>query len=344
MKWHSIRLIHRRDARTSVNLNTRLTVSVNARPGKPATPASSLTLCQSQSVTPLTATTTVAGASLVWYGNSATGGTGTSTPVQPATDKVGTFKYYVAQKLGDCESERTEITVDVKPAPAIPEVQSVAVCQNSPAPILKVTGQNLLWYTGATGGTGSPTTPVVSTSQTSQITYYVTQSLNGCESPRAMFTVTVNALPGAPTVASVKPIYCQNATASPLLAMGQDLKWYREVSGGTSLGSTLTPDTKTVGATTYYVSQSSNGCEGPRNGLTVTVVALPSAPTVTSSFSYCQKASSTTLTASGTSLKWYDASGKSNDVAPMPSTDTPGTVSYFVTQSINGCESAKGRN
>ncbi|WP_020602431.1 T9SS type A sorting domain-containing protein [Spirosoma spitsbergense] len=316
-----------------------LVVTVNARPGKPATPASSLTLCQSQSVTPLTATTTVVGASLVWYGTSATGGTGTSTPVQPATDKVGTLKYYVAQKLGECESERTEITVDVKPAPAMPDVQSVAVCQNTAAPIIKVTGDNLLWYAASTGGTGSPTTPVVSTSQTSQITYYVSQSVNGCESPRAMFTVTVNALPGAPTVASVKPIYCQNATASPLMAMGQDLKWYREVSGGASLGSTLTPDTKNVGATTYYVSQSSNGCEGPRNGLTVTVVALPSAPTVTSSFSYCQKASSTTLTASGTSLKWYDPSGKSSDMAPIPSTEVPGTVSYFVTQSINGCES-----
>jgi hypothetical protein len=318
-----------------------LVVTVNARPGKPAITTNSLSICQSQSVTPLTATTTVAGASLVWYGTSATGGTGTSTPVQPATDKVGTLKYYVAQKLGDCESERAEIIVDVKPAPALPDVQAVAVCQNAASPVIKVTGQSLLWYTGATGGTGSPTTPVVSTSQTSQITYYVSQSVNGCESPRAMFTVTVNALPGAPTVASTKPVYCQNATASPLLAMGQDLKWYREVSGGASLGNTLTPDTKTVGATTYYVSQSSNGCEGPRNGLTVTVVAIPSAPTVTSSFSYCQKSPASVLTASGTSLKWYDPSGKSSDAAPTPSTDTPGTVSYFVTQSSGGCESGR---
>ncbi len=320
---------------------SRLVVTVNARPGKPAITTNSLSICQSQSVTPLTATTTVAGASLVWYGTNATGGTGVATPTQPATDKAGTFKYYVAQKSGDCESERAEITVEIKPAPAAPTVQSITVCQNTTAPPMTVTGQGLLWYTAQTGGTGSGTTPVVSTSQTGTVTYYVSQSVNGCESSRASLIVTVNILPGAPTVASAKPVYCQNATASPLLAMGQDLKWYREVSGGTSLGSTLTPDTKTVGATTYYVSQRINGCEGPRNGQTVTVVASPSAPTVTSSFSYCQKASSTTLTAAGTSLTWYDASDKSSNMAPIPSTEVVGTVSYFVTQSINGCESAK---
>ncbi|WP_245563699.1 T9SS type A sorting domain-containing protein [Spirosoma luteum] len=320
---------------------SRLVVTVNARPGKPATTTNSLSICQSQSVTPLTATTTVAGASLVWYGTNATGGTGVATPTQPATDKVGTFRYYVAQKSGDCESERAEITVEVTATPAPPTVQSLTVCQNTTAPPITVTGQGLLWYTAQTGGTGSGTTPVVSTSLAGAKTYYVSQLVNGCESARASLVVTVNVLPGAPTVGSVKPIYCQNATASSLLATGRDLKWYRELSGGTSLGNTLTPDTKTVGVTTYYVSQTENGCEGPRNGLTVTVVASPSAPTVTSTFSYCQKASSTTLTASGTGLKWYDPLGKSSDNAPTPSTDVPGTVSYFVTQSINGCESPK---
>lgn len=322
----------------SVHPVSRLVVTVNARPGKP-TVTTSLSICQSQSITPLTATTTVAGASLVWYGTNATGGTGTDAPTQPATDKAGTFRYYVAQKLGGCEGERAEITVEVTPAPAPPTVQSMTVCQDAAAPVLQPAGQNLRWYNAQTGGTGSGTTPVVSTSQTGTVTYYVSQSVNGCESSRARLAVTVNILPGAPTVASVKPVYCQNATASPLLASGQDLKWYREVSGGTSLGSTYTPDTKTVGVTTYYVSQSISGCEGPRNGLTVTVVAIPTAPTVTSSVSYCQKSLSTTLTAAGTALKWYDASGNSSSMAPVPSTENPGTVSYFVTQSSNGCES-----
>ena len=317
-----------------------LVVTVNARPGKPATPASSLTVCQAQSITPLTATTTVAGASLIWY-NSPTNGTGSPTPPQPATNNTGTFKYYVSQKIGDCESERTEITVEVKPSPGMPDVQSVAVCQNSPAPIVKVSGQNLLWYTTLTGGTGSPATPVISTSQTGQTTYYVTQSANGCESGRATFTATVDATPGAPVVAGTGLTYCQNAAAAPLMATGKDLRWYREASGGASLGSTYTPDTKTIGTTTYYVGQSNNDCEGPRSSITVTVVAPPAAPSVTNAFSYCQKTPASVLTASGTALKWYDASGKSSDTAPTPSTDAPGTVSYFVTQSVSGCESAR---
>ena len=153
------------------------------------------------------------------------------------------------------KAPKAEIKVTTKPTPDAPGVQSVAVCQNAAAPTLTASGQNLLWYTAQTGGTGTAVAPVVSTSQAGQPAFYVSQSLDGCESPRAQLTVTVNALPGLPTVAAAGPTYCQNAVANPLIATGTDLKWYRESSGGTSLGSTLTPDTKTAGATTYYVSQ-----------------------------------------------------------------------------------------
>ncbi len=316
-------------------------LTVKARPAPPTVSANSLALCQSHSASPLSATATDASASLVWYGTSATAGTGSMVASSPSTATAGTFSYYVTQKGTDCESERAEIKVEVKPTPTAPTVQSITVCQNASAPAFQVTGQNLLWYTGSTGGTGSATAPVVSSSQTGQITYYVSQSPNGCESARSSLSVTVNAIPGVPMVASTGPVYCQNATAVPLVASGQGLQWYRESSTGNSLGNNITPDTKDAGNFTYYVSQTVNGCEGSRSSITVKVTAVPSAPSVTNAYSYCQGIQASILTATGNGLKWYDASGKNIGSEPTPSTSASGTISYFVTQTTDNCESPR---
>jgi hypothetical protein len=320
---------------------TRLIVTVNPRPEKPIAQTGAITVCQGQSVGPLSASATVANASLLWYGANRTAGSGSTTAPTPATQNPGTYKYYVTQKLNDCESEQVELTIIVNPIPAAPTVQAVAICANEAAPALQATGTNLRWYTAVSGGAGADVTPVVSTSQAGQTTYYVSQALNGCESPRAPLAVTVNAIPGMPVVSTAGPTYCQGAGAVSLVATGQGLNWYKESAGGTSLGSSVTPETGSPGNTTYYVSQRINGCEGGRSSLTVRVNASPATPTVNSTYTYCQKTTPASLTATGTALSWYGADGKRSDTAPTPSTDTPGTVSYYVTQTAEGCESQR---
>jgi hypothetical protein len=74
----------------------------------------------------------------------------------------------------------------------------------------------------------------------------------------------------APTVTAAIA-YEQGATASALTATGTSLKWYTVATGGTALSSAPTPSTATVGVTSYYVSQTLGGCEGPRASITVTV-------------------------------------------------------------------------
>ncbi len=321
--------------------DTYIAVDIVPRPGKPSVSTSTISYCQLQASDVLTATTTDANASLLWYGTNATGGTGSTTAIKPSTADAGIFKYYVAQKLDGCESERAETTVEIKLKPTTPVVKSISLCQNENTPTLQVAGDNLLWYTNETGGSGSSVTPVISTSQAGQATYYVTQSLNGCESPRAALSITVNGIPGVPTVASVGPAYCQGTKADALTASGQNLKWYRESSGGTSLGENTTPNTDMVGSFTYYVSQSINGCESARSSITVKVNSAPAPPGVTNSVTYCQKATPAVLTASGNNLTWYDANGKNIGSAPTPTTDTPGMISYFVTQTADGCQSQR---
>ena len=329
---------------------TNATQSITLQPGEYhiyvsippcATPAPTVTTpvnyCQSATAVALTAT----GTNLLWY-TTATGGTGSATAPTPSTATVGTTTYYVSQTIS-CESPRVAIVVNITATTPAPTVTTpVNYCQSATAVALTATGTNLLWYTTSTGGTGTATAPIPSTTSIGSVTYYVSQTQSCGESPRAAIVVNVNAIPATPGVTS--PVtYCQNTTATALTATGTNLLWYTAATGGTGSATAPTPVTTTAGSTSYYVSQTTTGCESPRAAITVTVNATPSAPAVTATVAYCQNATATALTATGTNLLWYTAAtgGTGSATAPVPSTTTAGSVSYYVSQSATGCESPR---
>jgi 1,4-alpha-glucan branching enzyme len=308
-----------------------ITVTVNATPAAP-TVSTPVNYCQNATATALTAT----GSNLLWYTSAVGGGTGTALAPTPATNTIGSTIYYVSQTVNGCEGPRAAITVNVNVVPAAPTATAaIAYCQGNPASPLTATGSNLLWYSVATGGSGSATAPTPGTATVGTVNYFVSQTLNGCESPRTAIAVTVNAIPAAPVVSS-PVVYCQNATATALTATGSNLLWYTSaVGGGTGAATAPTPVTTTVGNTTYYVSQTINGCEGPRASITVNVVTSTPAPVVSSPVVYCQNATATALTATGSNLLWYTSAvggGTGSATAPVPSTATPGSITYYVSQ------------
>jgi gliding motility-associated-like protein len=302
--------------------------------------------CQNATAVPLIAATSGTGTNLLWY-TTLTGGVGSSIAPTPNTAIVGPTTYYVTQSNAGIESTpRTSLVVTVTALPAAPVVTSpVTYCQNAAVVPLTASGTNLLWYTTATGGTGSATAPTPSTASGGSTIYYVSQTVNTCESPRAAITVNVTAIPTAPTV--VTPIsYCRNATAIPLTAIGSNLLWYTTATGGTGSTTAPTPSTTAVGSTIYYVSLSTaaiGGCESPRAAITVNIVALPNAPTVTSPVTYCQNDVATALTAIGTNLLWYTVAtgGTGSSTAPTPTTTAIGSTTYYVSQTIGICEGAR---
>jgi len=256
-----------------------------------------------------------------------------------------TWDYQIMETEGYQSSGSSNITVSecTSCATTAPTVTSpVTYCQNATATALTATGTALKWYTVATGGTALTSTPTPSTTATGTTNYYVSQTVSGCEGPRALIAVTVNAPPGAPTVTS-SVAYCQNAPPTALTATGTALKWYTVATGGTALTSTPTPSTSATGTTNYYVSQTTNGCESSRALIAVTVSAPPNAPTVTTPVTYCQNAAATALTATGTALKWYTVAtgGTALTSTPTPSTSTTGTTNYYVSQTTSGCESSR---
>lgn len=69
----------------------------------------------------------------------------------------------------------------------------------------------------------------------------------------------------------------------------------------------------------------------------------PAPPSVNGSISYCQQATATALTATGTGLVWYTSAtgGTGSSTPPVPSTASTGTTSYYVSQNVSGCESSR---
>ncbi|MCE7043931.1 hypothetical protein LZG71_26300, partial [Dyadobacter sp. CY312] len=149
--------------------------------------------------------TALTGATLNWYGTSATGGTSTAIKPVPSTATPGTEKYYVSQTIGTCESPRSEIVVNVTAActtPAAPVVVTplnYTVGQTANLQATALTGATLNWYgTSATGGTSTTTKPVPSTTTPGMEKYYVSQTIGTCESPRSEIVVNVAAVCATP--------------------------------------------------------------------------------------------------------------------------------------------------
>jgi gliding motility-associated-like protein len=175
--------------------------------------------------------------------------------------------------------------------------------------------------------TGSPSGNIslTSTNATTQ-TIAVSGTVTATSTPTATTSYTVCLGDSAPTI-----------SATP--AASHTLRWYTVPTGGTASTSAPVPDVSAAGITSYYVSQfnSSTNCESARVAITVTVYALPSAPTATTTINYCQGATATALAAtatSGYSLQWYTAStgGTASTTAPTPTTTTVGATPYYVSQ------------
>lgn len=324
---------------TSIICSSSDTLNITIAPVPAPKVISPVNLCLGSTPAALTAT----GVNLKWYTKD-TGGTG-SAFITPGTALTGTTTFYVSQTINGCEGPRAPITVIVNSLPAAPVISSpVSLCIGLPAAALSATGTALKWYTTASGGTGSTTPFTPPTTVVGSTSYYVSQTLGGCESPRATIIVNVNALPSPPVVTSPLKL-CIGATAAPLTATGSSLRWYRTASGDTGSSVAIIPGSTTTGSTSYYVSQTVNGCESPRTEIIVTVNALPPAPSVFSPVILCSGTIATLLAATGSDLRWYTAAtgGVPLPAAPVPITTKVDTSSYWVSQTLSttGCESPR---
>ena len=256
-------------------------------------------------------------------------------------DSTGTYIDTFTSASG-CDSIVT-LNLFVKPEPAAPVITGdTFYCQGATFVPFIVTGTGTItWYTTPIGGVGTTTAPVVPVGVPGVYTYYASQVLAGCEGPRDSIRVVVNLTPAAPVAGDVT--YCQYVPTVPLTATGTNILWYTVPTGGVGTTTAPTPSSAVPGVFFYYVSQTNNTCEGPRATVTVTINATPSPPVVVDvPDNYCPGQPFNTWTIStGTGILWYAAAsgGVGTATPPVVNTSVPGTYTWWVSQTVLGCES-----
>jgi uncharacterized protein YodC (DUF2158 family) len=125
----------------------------------------------------------------------------------------------------------------------------------------------------ATGAANTNTFTPAGTYLTTAGTYKFTRTVTSCgatSTTPGTFTLIVIATPDAPAASSPQT-FCSSAnpTVANLTATGTDIRWYTVASSGSSLSTT----TALANNTTYYASQTTNGCESTRKAVTVTISA-----------------------------------------------------------------------
>jgi gliding motility-associated-like protein len=107
-----------------------------------------------------------------------------------ATDVVGTYTVTASlSSLSGCNGSATvDVTLISTPPPA---VAPLILCLHTPAEAITAIGQNLLWYSDAASIIGISHAPVPNTENTGETHYYVTQTINGCTSPKSDIEVNV---------------------------------------------------------------------------------------------------------------------------------------------------------
>ncbi|MDR3679108.1 MAG: gliding motility-associated C-terminal domain-containing protein [Flavipsychrobacter sp.] len=239
---------------------------------------------------------------------------------------------------GICSTSVTK-TVTVIPVPSAPGVTTpVNYCRNKPAVPLTAIGANLLWYTNPTGGTGTATAPTPSTAANGSTIWYVSQTVNGCESIRSSISVVVATAP-LPVVTTPIDV-CQYDTVGALSATGTHILWYTAATGGTGTSAAPVPPSSNPGTTNWYATQTIDGCESDRAPVTVLVKAKPTPP-VTAPATFCRHNLPIALSATGSALHWYSSAVGGAAITYPPLITANGSLSgtWYVSQVVNGCES-----
>jgi gliding motility-associated-like protein len=310
-----------------------------------------------------------AGVTYNWY-TVPTGGTPvfTGNPYPTPAITATTDFYVEAINSNGCGNAggRTKIEVTIIAAPSAPVISNTSttsICTGAFATLIISNPQPLLtykWYTTATGGTpiasGSPYhTPVL----TADATYYVEAvTSNGCtSSTRTPVPVTVNPLPGSPTVTAAGGKFAICSGSSAILTASAPgtiiaYNWYNVATGGTPvyIGSTF-PTPPVTAAITYYVEAVSNtGCASNVRTpvpLTIDNTKAPDPTVDQNSQTTCQNSSANVKIANpvpGTTYTWYTSASGGTSVFTGPIYTTPvltaNTTFYVEATNAQACNAS----
>jgi alpha-tubulin suppressor-like RCC1 family protein len=193
----------------------------------------------------------VTGANIQWF---LTPSEGSPLPSNfPLTNET---RYYAnSNKFGCISSPRFEVIVNLKtPTPKPSGNTHQSFCKGATIADIGVDGTNIRWYnTNSSTSPISTNTPLVNGSH-----YFVTQTIDGCESLRLDIQTTVSTPP--PPSGPSSQIVCSGTRLFALQANGENIRWY---GSKFSFEHTPLPDYFLYGSSTknFYATQTIDSCE-----------------------------------------------------------------------------------
>lgn len=221
-------------------------------------------------------------------------------------------------------------------------------CAYSDYPILAETrndagGTTAVWTTATDLSCADCLDPILSLKDQQVLKKLHVTSDCGCTDSA---TIQITTKPYEAPLVSPPPEICQYDLAPDLGAYvtGQTLTWYTQASGGTGEARVPVVDGNVDGLYEFWVSQTLDGCEGPREKISLLVKPAPP-PQLGVVPDVCFGADPPDLAAAvtGNNLLWYSsASGGTGETAPPTiTTDRAGTFEVWITQTTGTCESPR---
>lgn len=216
----------------------------------------------------LTALTATPSEGVIYWYNSASGGsafaTGNSLPVSGSS-----ATYYAEASSNGCPSARVAVSFTAIPVPSLVTTSPASRCGTGTVTIgVNYNFGTINWYDTPAGGnllgTGSSfTTPAISVSTL----YYAEAISGGCSSSRQGVYANVISVP--PPTGNATQSFCSGETVGLLqISSGTNVVWYDAAIGGN-----IVPNNAVlINGATYYASQNPSGCES-QDRLAVTVVS-----------------------------------------------------------------------
>jgi gliding motility-associated-like protein len=180
---------------------------------------------------------------------------------------------------GTCDDE-TSFVVTINPLPTVTSVSGGATyCSGDViAPIQVAVTGSANWTVNYTldgvAQTATASTSPISLGNDAGV-YIVTgiSDANCSNSATGTQTIVVNAIPSAPS-AGTDSTYCSTWTLAPMTASGNGgtMTWYADLglTDDIATGNSLVPF-ENLGSTTYYVTETLFGCEGPASEVVITI-------------------------------------------------------------------------
>lgn len=193
----------------------------------------------------------------------------TTSPVQ-TTDtavnlNVGTYTVTITDSAGCINTKAVNIIKPTIPPP--PVTWPLMNCQFATGIPVEAKGQNLIWSNADGYRSGTP--PIPATDTPTVYHFYVTQTVDDCQSDSVLVSVTIVPKPMPPATRDTS--YCRQYNARPLTAQGDSIVWFATATDNDMLLVPPVPPTDKSGTQTWYAAQVVDGCISDRAPMRVSI-------------------------------------------------------------------------